>query len=75
MKCVCAQLAYRNNFDGSRDYKVIGKPRCPICRGSGWVRVCRICIGAGIHNSQRCVQCDGNGKVRQEEPNRTPHEV
>ena len=65
-KCTCAQTAYRNNLDGSRDYKTVGKSSCKVCRGSGWVKVCEQCNGAGVFNSERCLPCDGNGKVRVE---------
>jgi len=75
-QCVCAQTAYRNNLDGTRDYKVVGKSKCQICRGSGWVAKCNQCDGSGIFKlnmadlpvpySDRCQKCDGNGKVRVE---------
>lgn len=65
-KCVCAQTAYRNNLDGSRDFKVVGKPSCQICRGSGWVEACEECEGCGIFNSKVCYGCGGCGKVRVE---------
>jgi DnaJ-class molecular chaperone len=68
MKCVCASLGYRNNNDGSRDYKVIGRGSCRVCRGSGWVRKCEDCEGTGIFNSKPCYYCGGNGKRRQEGP-------
>lgn len=63
-RCVCSQLAYRNNNDGKRDYKIIGKSTCRICRGSGYVKRCDKCNGAGIFDSKVCPPCYGNGKVR-----------
>jgi DnaJ-class molecular chaperone len=65
-RCTCSYLAYRNNNDGKRDYKVAGKSSCRICRGSGWVKVCVACNGAGILNNERHFTCGGNGKVRVE---------
>lgn len=65
-KCVCAQTGYRNNLDGTRDYKVVGKSSCLVCRGSGWVKVCVDCEGAGMFNNKPCYTCHGNGKVRVE---------
>ena len=65
-KCVCSATAYRNNLDGSRDFKTIGNPHCKICRGSGWVKTCARCEGAGVFKSKVCYTCDGNGKVRVE---------
>jgi hypothetical protein len=66
MKCKCAQIAYRNNLDGSRDFMTIGKSSCKICRGSGWVCFCLRCAGSGISKNERCIECDGHGKKRQE---------
>jgi DnaJ-class molecular chaperone len=75
MMCSCAGLAYRNRYDGSRDYKVIGRPGCKVCRGSGWIRKCPACDGTGIlrpqSDPQRCPGCDGYGKCRQEEPDKS----
>ena len=67
-KCACARIAYRNNNDGTRDYKTIGKSSCRICRGSGWVAVCSECENAGMVNGKICVKCGGSGRVRREGP-------
>ena len=63
-KCTCNFVAYRNNFDGTRDYKLVGKPSCRVCRGSGWVETCPECDGTGMLNSLPCEKCGGHGKVR-----------
>lgn len=64
--CKCAGIMYRNNLDGTIDHKIGGKLSCRICRGSGWVRICSDCNGAGVFNSEICFKCGGNGKVRSE---------
>lgn len=69
-KCDCAGLAYRNNLDTTRDYKIIGKSGCKICRGSGFITTCSICEGAGVFASKVCVNCTGRGKVRADNPGR-----
>jgi DnaJ-class molecular chaperone len=61
-QCVCSQLHYRNNHDGSRDYKLKGKSRCRFCHGSGYVAVCEECDGAGVVNNAKCYPCNGSGK-------------
>ncbi len=68
IQCKCAGIAYRNNNDGSRDYKVKGDPKCGICHGSGYFDTCNECDGAGIFNSKLCYRCGGKGKVRVEAP-------
>jgi DnaJ-class molecular chaperone len=67
-QCKCAGVGYRNNHDGSRDYKVVGDKKCGICRGSGYCEVCEECEGAGLFNSKPCYQCGGMGSVRLEPP-------
>jgi RecJ-like exonuclease len=67
-RCACAQMAYRNNTDGTRDYKVVGKTSCKVCRGSGWVAVCSKCENAGIVCGEICSTCCGRGRVRKEGP-------
>jgi len=62
--CKCAGIMYRNNFDGTRDTKIGGKPSCKMCRGSGWVRECPTCGGAGVFDSEVCITCNGTGKKR-----------
>lgn len=61
--CSCAQQWFRNNSDGSRDFEMKGRPRCPKCQGRGVIRRCTKCEGAGIVNSQRCGKCGGNGCI------------
>jgi hypothetical protein len=65
-QCSCARQAYRNNLNGSRDYKIVGLSSCRICRGSGWVKTCEQCSGAGIFKNDRCEKCNGYGKLRVE---------
>jgi hypothetical protein len=61
--CSCAQQIYRNNLDGTRDFGMRGKPRCRKCRGSGLIRRCSDCEGAGIKDSRVCRKCGGSGSV------------
>ena len=61
--CSCAQQIYSNNLDGTRDFAMRGKPRCRKCRGSGLVRRCVHCEGAGIKDSRVCGKCAGSGSV------------
>lgn len=60
--CTCADLRFRNNGDGSRDFKVIGKTKCQICRGRGKVTQCGKCEGAGLVLGNRCPDCNGSGR-------------
>ena len=62
-RCRCYQLMYRNNRDGTRDYKVKGKSSCSLCQGYGYTVTCDACDGAGIKNNARCPKCCGNGKI------------
>jgi hypothetical protein len=63
--CECASLMYRNNDDGSRDYKVQGKPTCRRCLARGWCAICPACSGAGMAEGGRavCMKCGGSGYV------------
>ena len=62
--CECADVRYRNNYDGSRDYKLQGKFGCRKCGGAGARRVCGPCDGTGmLRNSTVCTQCGGSGST------------
>ncbi|HEY1767779.1 MAG TPA: hypothetical protein VGG26_08990 [Terracidiphilus sp.] len=63
-RCACAKLLYRNNLDGTRDYKLKGDPGCDKCRGRGLHTGCGDCCGAGmLPGSRICETCRGTGKV------------
>ena len=66
-QCKCAGIGIRV-FAGTTDYKVMGDPKCGICRGSGFFDVCPQCEGAGIFESKLCFKCGGKGKIRLEPP-------
>ena len=59
--CGCAETYYRNNHDGTRDYTIKGRSRCPKCHGSGYVAKCDDCDGSGIVGNARCADCGGCG--------------
>lgn len=62
--CDCADVVYRNNYDGSRDYKLKGNPNCPKCRGVGAHQKCSSCQGCGMMPGSRiCSACHGSGRV------------
>lgn len=62
--CECADVRYRNNFDGTRDYKLQGKFGCRRCGGAGARRACGPCNGTGmLPGSTVCTQCGGSGSV------------
>jgi hypothetical protein len=54
---------YRNNHDGTRDYKFVGKTGCPKCRGYGRIEKCPNCDGCGLILGKRCGLCFGTGVV------------
>jgi hypothetical protein len=67
MRCECSQIVYRNNHDGSRDYRIQGKNGCMKCRGTGMVDNCSVCDGCGmIPGSRVCPGCSGYGVVKAE---------
>lgn len=62
--CDCAKFLYRNNPDGSREYKLKGESNCLKCRGTGSHRGCETCGGCGmVPGSQVCSSCHGSGRV------------
>ena len=62
--CKCAHVAMRKPADGGSAINVLtGKPKCPICYGTGHVITCPRCDGAGMKDSAVCVKCSGHGKV------------
>ncbi len=61
--CTCAKLYYRNNRDGTRDFKVKGSLSCRRCQGYGKVLPCTGCDGCGLVLGKVCPGCYGNGVV------------
>jgi hypothetical protein len=62
--CKCAVVTYRNNNDGSRDYKLRGKPSCGKCKGAGRAKTCDLCGGCGmLPGSKVCGFCLDSGSV------------
>lgn len=69
MICECAVWMYRDNFAGTRDYKLKGSLHCKKCRGHGRCVKCPNCSGAGIGtNSKVCDRCIGSGFVPGKRP-------
>jgi hypothetical protein len=67
MRCECSEVQYRNNRDGSRDYRIQGKTSCMKCRGTGLVNNCSVCDGCGmIPGSKVCPTCAGHGVIKAE---------
>ena len=66
--CKCAEMYYRNNHDGTRDYTIKGVSSCPMCHGSGYVAQCVDCSGAGVVRNARCAACGGCGVRSKEAP-------
>lgn len=60
-RCKCARQMYRNNHDGTRDYKIVGKASCTKCQGYGHITKCTACDGCGLIKGDRCPFCCGQG--------------
>lgn len=73
MLCDCATVMYRNNWDGTQDFKLQGSLHCKKCRGHGRCVCCPDCSGAGIAtNSKVCDRCFGSGFVPGKRPPTSP---
>jgi DnaJ-class molecular chaperone len=61
-RCTCSNVMVRDNDDGTRDFKVVGKTGCLKCRSYGYVKTCNSCDGTGmLPKSGKCGECCGTG--------------
>lgn len=61
--CKCAHVIQKKSPEGDYQPVKVGRPKCPICRGTGRVKTCTICDGCGMVRSAICEPCAGLGKV------------
>jgi len=62
--CKCLHPVQKKNKDtGAYDAVMVGREKCPICKGMGYTKPCPACDGCGMVNSAVCQKCGGCGKL------------